>query len=307
MPDGDTIRGARILLAGGTGSFGRAFLPQLLALGPARVVVFSRDEAKHAALREEFPGTICEIGDVRDFERVREVLRRQSPDVVLMLAALKRVDDCESHPAEAVQTNVVGALNVLRAAADFRIPRLVAVSTDKAVEPINTMGMTKAIQERLVRAYGYNVARYGNVIGSRGSVIPLFHAQAKAGRPLRVTDPEMTRFWLPYRRAGALLLHALEHAMDGSVFVPILPACKMGDLAEAMATHGWNAAGVRSGEKLHESLIAESECATVEVRIGAVRIHGNCSERIEKLTSDRAERLDVPAIKKMLAEAGWAA
>jgi|SRR5688572_1300549 len=263
------LAGHSVLVTGGTGSFGNAFVDIVLAKSsPRRLVVLSRDELKQSEMqaRLSHPALRFFLGDVRDRDRLARAM--YDVDVVIHAAALKQIPACEYNPFEAIQTNVIGAKNVIEAAIDAGVKRVVALSTDKAVNPVNLYGATKLCAEKLfVQANSYGVprgttfacVRYGNVIGSRGSVIPVFKAQRESGK-VTVTDPKMTRFWITLDQGVALVLRALEVMRGGEIFVPKLPSTRILDLAEAVAP-GCQAdfVGVRPGEKLHEVLISEDE------------------------------------------------
>ena len=230
---------ATVLITGGTGSFGRTMAGRLLAQGCAQIRIFSRDEAKQDAMRRQFSNAHLEfqIGDVRDAGAVRRAMR--GVDFVFHAAALKQVPSCEFFPLEAIRTNVDGTANVLDAATEAGVRSVVALGTDKAVYPINAMGMSKALMEKVVQAHARSLdnglvvstVRYGNVMYSRGSVIPLFVEQLRANRPLTITEPEMTRFLLPLEVAVALVEFAFEHANPGDLFVRKAPASTVQDLA----------------------------------------------------------------------------
>ncbi|MEA2461618.1 MAG: UDP-N-acetylglucosamine 4,6-dehydratase/5-epimerase [Actinomycetota bacterium] len=265
----DQVEGKTVLLTGGTGSFGRAFINHVLSNTKDCVIrVFSRDELKQSELREELGDDRLRymLGDVRD--RRRLLRAAQGVDVIVHAAAMKQVPACEYNPFEAVQTNVIGAENIVDAAIDAGVPKVVALSTDKAVNPVNLYGATKLCAEKIVvqgNAYAANqptsfsCVRYGNVAGSRGSVIPLFKRQREAGE-LTITDERMTRFWITLEQSVGLVLHALAEARGGEVFVPKIPSVKITDLAEAMAPGvPTKIVGIRPGEKLHESLITVDE------------------------------------------------
>ena len=264
-----TVDDQAVLVTGGTGSFGRAFVQTLLELGkPRKVIVFSRDEQKHYQLERSLrdPRLRCFVGDVRDRDRLRTALR--GVDVVVHAAAMKHVPICEYNPIEAVQTNVTGARNLVEAAIDNRVGRVMALSTDKAVAPANLYGATKLCMEKLLiaaNAYAgdlatrFSVVRYGNVMGSAGSVIPLFRAQSQQGR-ITITDERMTRFWISMTDAVALVLRGLELMTGGEIFVPRLPTTDIVTLAEAMAPGvPRDTIGIRPGEKLHETLLSAEE------------------------------------------------
>lgn len=278
----------RILITGGTGSLGKVLLRRLLggtAGNPAKIIVFSRDEAKQHELRVEYQHrrsatdeiiyrNFAErleflIGDVRDFHSVAGALR--DVDIVFNAAALKQVPTCEYFPYEAVHTNVIGAENIVRAIREFRPPVdvVVGISTDKAVKPVNVMGMTKSLQERIfaranLAANGtrFVLARYGNVLASRGSVIPLFHDQIRNGGPVTITSPEMTRFLLSLEEAVDLILKAGAEAKPGETYIPRVPSARMVDVAAALIGDRkieTVITGIRPGEKLHEILVSEEE------------------------------------------------
>jgi len=264
------LKNKNILITGGTGSFGRKCVEILVQeYSPQRVVVFSRDELKQHDMRMagfDQPCLRYFIGDVRDVERLRRAM--VGIDVVIHAAALKQVPACEYNPMEAIQTNVNGGKNVIEAALDRRVHRVVALSTDKAVNPVNLYGATKLVAEKLfVQANAYrggdpirlSCARYGNVVGSRGSVIPLFCEQRRAGC-ITVTDERMTRFWLTLEHSVRFVLKWIERMHGGEVFVPKIPSMKIMDLAHAIAPNcEIKFIGIRAGEKLHEVLLSEDE------------------------------------------------
>jgi UDP-N-acetylglucosamine 4,6-dehydratase len=266
VPD---LAGKSVLITGGTGSFGRAMVNRLLSdFAPRKVIVFSRDEQKHFAMQQELthPALRFFVGDVRDRQRLLRAF--EDVDIVSHAAAMKHVPLAEYNPIEAIRTNITGAENVIDAALDRKVERVVALSTDKAVSPVNLYGATKLCMEKLfVAANSYRgkdgplfaVVRYGNVVGSKGSVVPLFVEQRKQGR-LTITDPTMTRFWITMPQAVDLVLHATAAAHGGEVFVPRIPAADMETLARAMGPDcRHEVIGMRPGEKLHETLITVDE------------------------------------------------
>ena len=266
-------RGTSVLVTGGTGSFGTKLVELMLTrYHPRRLVVFSRDELKQSEMMKRFndPALRFIVGDVRDRERLERAMH--GIDVVFHAAALKQIPSCEYNPFEAILTNVMGAKNVIDAAIDQHVSRVVALSTDKAVNPINLYGATKLCAEKLFvqgNAYGhgrgtaFSVVRYGNVIGSRGSVIPLFAAQRETGT-VTVTDPGMTRFWLRLEAGVTFAIRCAELMRGGEIFVPKIPSMRILDLVEAVAPGcRVEVIGVRPGEKLHEALIAEEESRQV--------------------------------------------
>jgi len=278
MADLDILAGATLLVTGGTGSFGNAVVNRLLNSGIRQIRVFSRDEKKQEDMRIALGDDRVKfyIGDVRDFSSVNDAMR--GVDYVFHAAALKQVPSCEFYPLEAVRTNVLGAENVLNAAIANGVRRMIALSTDKAVYPINAMGMSKAMMEKLVvaksRVLGADApilcaTRYGNVMASRGSVIPLFARQIADGRELTVTDPNMTRFLMSLQDSVDLVLFAFAEANQGDILVQKAPACTVGDLAEAMrvvfkAGNPTRIIGTRHGEKLYETLVSREEMARAE-------------------------------------------
>jgi UDP-glucose 4-epimerase len=282
------INGKRILVTGGTGSLGKVLIQRLLSGTdgtPAKVIVFSRDEAKQHYMRVEYQHKKAptdeiiyrnfqelldfRIGDVRDYHSLCSVLN--SVDIVINAAALKQVPTCEYFPFEAVQTNIAGAENIVRAIRehDFKIETVVGVSTDKACKPVNVMGMTKALQERVfisgnlyTSSTRFICVRYGNVLASRGSVIPLFHEQIKNGGPVTITTEDMTRFLLPLSRAVDTILAAIEHAAPGETYIPKVPAARIVDVAKALIGDRdikMIVTGIRPGEKIHEIMVSDEE------------------------------------------------
>jgi UDP-N-acetylglucosamine 4,6-dehydratase len=259
-----------VLVTGGTGSFGKKFVEIMLReYRPKRLVIFSRDELKQHDMRAagfDHPSLRYFIGDVRDPDRLRRAFA--GVNVVVHAAALKQVPACEYNPFEAIQTNIMGGRNVIDAAIDQGVQRILALSTDKAVNPINLYGATKLCAEKMfVQANAYagaqetrfSCARYGNVVGSRGSVIPVFMEQRKRGR-LTLTDPRMTRFWLTLEHGVRFVIGAIEQTHGGEIFVPKIPSMRLVDLAEAVAPGcRVECIGIRPGEKLHEVLLSEDE------------------------------------------------
>lgn len=272
----------RILITGGTGSFGRAFLRRALPPGvPRRVIIYSRGEALQEQMAREFgigahsPVRFM-IGDVRDRDRLRMAMREV--DVVVHAAAMKVVEKCEYDPIEAIHTNVYGAENVICAAIENNIDKVIAISSDKAVAPINCYGATKLAADKLFIAANnlsgspgkpertkFSVCRYGNVANSRGSVIPLFKAQRLAGTPLTITDPGMTRFYITLERAADFVMDAFLTMSGGEIFIPKMPSFRIGDLADAIEPQPHQMTGIRPGEKMHEDMILAHEArATIQ-------------------------------------------
>lgn len=267
-----------ILVTGGTGSFGNQFVNYILKnYLPKEIIVFSRDEKKQFDMRNRLknPKVNFFIGDVRDRESVFKIMK--GVNYVFHAAALKQVPTCEFFPLEAIKTNVIGTSNVLDAAAEYEVKKVMVLSTDKAVYPINAMGMTKALLEKLTiskarTSNGKTIfcgVRYGNVMYSRGSVLPLFAEQIKKGQPLTVTNPDMTRFLLPLPIAIDLVLHAIENGENGDLFVRKSPAATIKTIAQAMlnifkSSVGIKVIGIRAGEKMHETLVTREELMKAE-------------------------------------------
>ena len=264
------LNGKTILLTGGTGSFGTAFLERVTQSWPEAIVrVYSRDELKQSELRTRFGDHQVRylIGDVRDRSRMTRAV--EGADMVVHAAAMKQVEACEYNPFEAVRTNVLGAQHVVDSAIDAHVEKVVALSTDKAVNPVNLYGATKLCQEKIfVQGNAYAAqrdtrlacVRYGNVVGSRGSVVPVFRRQMESEGRITITDERMTRFWIMLPQAVDLVLYALEHMHGGEVFIPKIPSMRITDLAEAIAPGAQSdIIGIRPGEKLHELLITADE------------------------------------------------
>jgi len=263
------LDGKTILLTGGTGSFGKAFCARVQRDFPtATVRIISRDELKQSEMQPALDSGQFRffLGDVRDRDRLHRAM--QGADIVIHAAALKQVPAAEYNPFEAVQTNILGAQNVVDAAIDSSVETVIALSTDKAVNPVNLYGATKLCQEKIVvqgNAYAshsgtkLSVVRYGNVVGSRGSVVPVFKEQAKTGT-ITITDDRMTRFWITLEQAVDLVMHALSTAVGGEIFIPKIPSMRVTDLATAMAPDcEQKIIGIRPGEKLHELMLTADE------------------------------------------------
>ena len=263
----------RILVTGGTGSFGKLFVKKLLQFEPEEIIVFSRDENKQGTMERELSGTNIRyvLGDVRDYQSVREAMR--GVHIVVHAAALKWIPQVEYNVWQGILTNVTGIQNIIDAAKDENIEKIVALSTDKAVDPVNAYGMTKALQERLVTTANLHnrgktvfvSTRYGNVLGSRGSVVPLFRSLIDANKPITVTDPSMTRFVMTLDDSVNLVMEALTKGVGGEVFVKKMPAHTVSDIIDIMYENvpknkqHIKVIGIRPGEKIHETLVSESE------------------------------------------------
>ena len=320
-----------LMITGGTGSFGKAVLNRFLSTEVREIRIFSRDEKKQEEMRIALnnPKLKFYIGDVRDYDSIHQAMK--GVDYVFHAAALKQVPSCEFYPLEAVRTNVLGSENVMSAAIARGVSRVVVLSTDKAVYPINAMGISKAMMEKFMvaKARMQNVGetilcatRYGNVMASRGSVIPLFVSQLKEGRPLTVTDPNMTRFLMSLEDSVDLVLYAYEHGQQGDIFVQKAPASTVSDLAQALKElfkkdSPIRVIGTRHGEKLYESLISREEMAKAQdmgcyYRIPAdnrdlnyAQYFSEGEEKIshqEDYTSHNTERLNVEQVKKLLSK-----
>ena len=320
-----------LLVTGGTGSFGNAVLCRLLDSDFHEIRIFSRDEKKQDDMRKKYnsPKLKFYIGDVRDYPSVLNAVR--GTDFLFHAAALKQVPSCEFHPMEAVKTNVLGTENVLEAAIQCGVKRAVILSTDKAVYPINAMGISKAMMEKVAVAKSrsssqtvINVTRYGNVMASRGSVIPLFIQQIRAGKPITITDPSMTRFMMTLTDAVDLVLYAFEYGNNGDIFVQKAPAATVEVLAKAILAlmnrpnHPVHVMGTRHGEKLYEALLSREEMATAQDMGNYYRVPADgrdlnyakfVDQGEQKLTqtahgedynSHNTQRLDVAGMKQLL-------
>ena len=273
------LEGSSILITGGTGSFGKAFIARMLAdFGPERIVIYSRDELKQYEARQLFEDDQrlrWFIGDIRDRHRLTRAMH--GVDYIVHAAALKQVDTAEYNPFEYVQTNIIGSQNVVEAAIDAGVSKVVALSTDKASSPLNLYGATKLAADKLFQsanhyAAGYDtrfsVVRYGNVMGSRGSVIPFFRRLAAEGKPLPITDTRMTRFWITLPQAVQFVIDSFDQMQGGELYVPRIPSMKIVDLVEAVAPGSETyEMGIRPGEKLHEEMISLDD-ARRTLRIG---------------------------------------
>lgn len=333
MLEKNIFEGKVLLITGGTGSFGNTVLRRFLDTGIGEIRIFSRDEKKQDDMRKRYNNAKLKfyIGDVRDPHSVAQAMR--GVDYVFHAAALKQVPSCEFHPMQAVRTNVLGTENVLTAAVDAGVKRVVCLSTDKAVYPINAMGISKAMMEKVMVASSRNLegtgtvicgTRYGNVMASRGSVIPLFVDQVRNGQPITITDPTMTRFMMTLADAVDLVLYAFEHGNNGDIFVQKAPAATVDVLARAVLElmgkpeHPVNVMGTRHGEKLYEALLSREEMACAEDMGDYFRVPPdgrdlNYSKYVdqgeqrltqtahgEDYNSHNTTRLDVEGMKKLL-------
>jgi len=318
-----------LMITGGTGSFGNAVLNRFLKTDVKEIRIFSRDEKKQEDMRIALnnPKLKFYIGDVRNFDSIRGAMK--GVDYVFHAAALKQVPSCEFYPMEAVRTNVLGTENVMQAAIENKVDRVIVLSTDKAVYPINAMGISKAMMEKLMVAKArmqsegetvFCATRYGNVMASRGSVIPLFIEQLRDGKPITITDPTMTRFLMSLEDSVDLVLHAFEHGEQGDIFVQKAPASTIEVLAQALKElfqkdNEIRIIGTRHGEKLFESLVAREELAKAEdmgqyYRVPADNRDLNYAKyfvegeaevsALEDYTSHNTERLDIEGVKKLL-------
>ena len=318
-----------LLITGGTGSFGNTVLKRFLSTEVREIRIFSRDEKKQEEMRIALNNDKLKfyIGDVRNYDSLHQAMK--DVDYVFHAAALKQVPSCEFYPLEAVRTNVLGAENVMAAAIANNVRRVVVLSTDKAVYPINAMGLSKALMEKFMIAKArmqnegetiFCATRYGNVMASRGSVIPLFIAQLKENKPLTITDPNMTRFLMSLEDSVDLVLHAYEHGAQGDIFIQKAPACTVADLVQALKElfnrdNSIQIIGTRHGEKLYESLVSREEMARAEDMGRHYRIpadnrglnynmyFSDGEEKISHLddyTSHNTERLSVEQVKALL-------
>lgn len=324
------FEGKTLLITGGTGSFGNAVLKRFLQTDIKEIRIFSRDEKKQDDMRKKYQSSKLKfyIGDVRDYNSVLNATR--GVDYIYHAAALKQVPSCEFHPMEAVKTNVLGTENVLEAAIQNRVKRIVCLSTDKAVYPINAMGISKAMMEKVIVAKSRNLeetetticcTRYGNVMASRGSVIPLFVDQIRAGKQITITDPNMTRFMMTLDDAVDLVLYAFEHGENGDIFVQKAPAATIQVLAQALTEllsvpeHPISIMGTRHGEKAFEALLSREEMAVAYDQGNYFRVPADQRDlnyakyvengdlkikQFEDYNSNNTERLDVEGMKKLL-------
>jgi UDP-N-acetylglucosamine 4,6-dehydratase/5-epimerase len=322
------LKDKNILITGGTGSFGHQITEELVKMRPNKISILSRDEKKQYDMKNEFEDydnlLNFIIGDVRSYATVHDVMR--NIDIVYHAAALKQVPNCELHPFEAVKTNIIGAENVKRAAIENEVEVLVSISTDKAVKPVNAMGMTKAIQEKIILnsnnqnfSTKFVCVRYGNVIGSRGSVIPFFKERIEKNKFLPITSYEMTRFLLRLKQAVDLVFKATVEGETGQLFVKKMPACYIVDLAKIMGEiiggneeYPIKETGIRPGEKIHEVLVSEEEMRrAVETDDHYIIYpHGKLEKALlindlNEYNSNKTAMLKETDIKSLLKTSGW--
>jgi UDP-N-acetylglucosamine 4,6-dehydratase/5-epimerase len=320
------LKNATVLITGGTGSFGNRVARTLIEQGIRELRIYSRDEKKQWDMRRALPEARYIIGDVRDFHKL--AIAMKGVDVVFHAAALKQVPTCEQFPEEALMTNATGSRNVCEAARGNGVQRVVALSTDKAVKPVNAMGISKAMMEKIIAAQNwlptetvFCCVRYGNVMNSRGSVIPLFRQWIRQGKPLEVTVPGMTRFLLTLAQSVDLVLHSMTSAIGGEIYVRKAPACTVIDLARAMCrkysvhgeAHPIEVVGSRPGEKIHEVLVHEYEITNTTEDAAFMTIHPEYRRPVTPIqrplgyeyTSENTERIvDYARISDLLDAAG---
>ncbi len=324
-----------LLITGGTGSFGNAVLRHLITTDIKEIRIFSRDEKKQDDMRHEYQSEYPQyfhklkfyIGDVRDIQSIRNTI--YGVDFIFHAAALKQVPSCEFFPIEAIKTNVLGTENLLTAAIEAEVKKIICLSTDKAAYPVNAMGTSKAMMEKVVVAKSRTVSpektsicctRYGNVLCSRGSVVPLFINQIKQGQPMTLTEPSMTRFIMSLEEAVDLVMFAFEHAESGDIMVQKAPACTIGTLADAISQlfapgYEIKIIGIRHGEKMFETLLTNEECANSIDMGNFFRVpcdkrdlnydkyfwHGNADRvKLSAFTSDSTKRLETQQVKERL-------
>ncbi len=328
------LENKRILITGGTGSFGKHIVKQLTKLNVKEIIVFSRDEKKQYDMKFEFSNQSnlkFVVGDVRNKYSIRRVIK--NVDIIYHAAALKQVPSCEENVFQAVETNIIGAQNIVDIALEANVEKAIAISTDKAVEPVNVMGMSKAIQERIFTNANkfknkkntmFSCVRYGNVLGSRGSVVPLFKWQISKGLPLTLTDEKMTRFILTLDQAIKLVITVAKIMVGGEIFIPEIPSHTIKDLAEIFVesenikNKKIKISGIRPGEKIHETLISPTESLRTikkgDTYIILPQIHVDAIEKkypeyynknIYRFSSDNAARLNKKQLKTLLKKENW--
>lgn len=319
------IEGKVFLITGGTGSLGNKIVREIIKHSPKKVIILSRDEDKQYSMANELPIPLIqfELGDIRDEKRMKEVTK--NVDIIIHAAALKHVPPSEKEPMEFIKTNILGTKNIIESAISNEVPIVICVGTDKAVKPVNVYGLTKSLQEKMMIAANkknktkFIGVRYGNVIGSRGSVIPFFKKKIINNEPLGVTNPNMTRFLLRLEEAINLIFHAIEKGEGGEIFVKKMPACTMEDLATAMINslsenkdYPIKIVGIRPGEKIHEILVSEDEMRrAIELEEMFIIQDYNhekdfsLAEKIEEYGSYNTKRLNQEEIIDLLKKDGW--
>ena len=325
------INGKNILITGGTGSFGRQLVKEILNVSPKKIIIFSRDEDKQYSMKQDLADEKIAkkisfvIGDIRDYERFYSVSKDM--DIIFHAAALKQVPSVELYPYEAVKTNIIGTYNIVRAAVARKVKNVVSISTDKAVKPVNAMGMTKALQEKIILSDDlqkdgtkFSCVRYGNVLGSRGSVIPLWDSKIKKNKPLPVTHPDMTRFMLTLSEAIHLVFYALDNAKGGEIFVKKAPATKIVDLAKVYPErvtgkkdYPIKFVGRRAGEKIHEVLVSEEEMRNVKEKRDHYIIHRELEfdldslkkEKLSEYSSNTVSQITKADLRKLMKNMTW--
>jgi FlaA1/EpsC-like NDP-sugar epimerase len=325
------LNGKNILITGGTGSFGHQMVKELMNYKPKTVLIYSRDEDKQRLMKQEFESeTISKkmqfvIGDVRDYDRIYSVLK--NVDIVFHAAAMKQVPTVELHPFEAVKTNILGAYNIVKASVARNVKKVVAISTDKAVKPVNAMGMTKALQEKIIISDDlekgntmFCCVRYGNVVGSRGSAIPIWDSKIEKNEPIPITHPDMTRFMLTLSEAIELVFHALKNARGGEIFVKKASATKIEEFAQAYlelktgkTNYPIEYVGIRAGEKIDEILVSEEEMRhTLErkdhfivMREKEFDLSSIKKGKFKEYSSGNVKHIDKLELKKLMKKIVW--
>lgn len=327
------VTNKRILITGGTGSFGSLFTQKLLSKNPQEIIIFSRDEEKQRSLRAQLNNSKLRfvLGDIRDFRSLNEAFR--GIDIVVHAAALKQIPEVEHNVWEGVKTNVIGLQNIIEAARNQRVDKVVALSTDKAVFPINAYGMTKALAERMISTANlysngtpttFVSVRYGNVLGSRGSVVPIFSQLIQQGQPLTLTSRDMTRFMFTLDQSVNLVIYALNQGVGGETFASVMPSFTIGDLADVMLSQlpknqrKTQITGRRPGEKIHEGIITAFEGERTikqgshliilpQITINKTKGKYQSKKRLgsKEITSQTATRLTQTKLKKILSKEGW--
>ena len=332
MDYSDVLNNKNILITGGTGSFGHQMIKELMPYKPKNIRIFSRDEDKQHSMKMElskepiFKKMEFVLGDVREYDRLYAVTK--DIDIIFHAAALKQVPSVESHPYEAVKTNIIGAYNVVKASVARKVKNVVAISTDKAVKPVNAMGMTKALQEKIILSDDltkdktkFCCVRYGNVLGSRGSVIPLWNAKIEQNNPLLVTHPDMTRFLLTLSQAIDLVFYSLKNGKGGEIFVKKAPSAKMVNLAKAYAelktgkkNYPVEYIGIRAGEKIDEVLVSHEEMRHAQEKKDHFIIYREDDFNTATLKkpvntneydSSSVKHLNVGELKEMMSKLNW--